>query len=127
MPARATNRALRRDTTRWSTTGNVSTLKASGPTGLREWHRQSDRALQTFDHVSVGGNSRSHFGNVYHNVYYDTRKRAPSTEDEEVTHTQKKKRLSEEEKLDELLESLKFDGMESRLETVNPAHAETCH
>lgn len=105
-------------------------FEAPGPTGPREWHQQSHRALQTFDNVSVTGDARGHFGNIYHtyhNVYHGTRKRAPSTEDEEVTHTQKKKRFSEEEKLNALLESLGFDGMESRLGTISPAHAESCN
>lgn len=102
-------------------------LEASSATGPREWHHQPNRALQTFDHVSVGGNSRSHFGNFYQNVYYGTRKRSQLAEDGDVTHAQKRKRLFEEEKLAKLLESLEFEGMESRLETISPAHAETCH
>jgi hypothetical protein len=102
-------------------------LDASGPTGPREWDQKSNRALQIFDRVSVGGNSRSHFGNFYQNVYYGTRKRSPSVEDGEMAHTQKKQKLSEEEKLVTLLESLEFDGMQLRLQTISPAHSDTCH
>jgi len=101
-------------------------LDASGLADPRAWHQQSSRALQTFDHVRVDGNSRSHFGNFYQNVYYGTRKRAPSTEDGEVTHTQKTQSPSEEEMLTTLLESLEFDGMQLRLQTISPAHTETC-
>ena len=81
-------------------------LEASGPSGPREWYQQSNRALQSFDHVSVDGNSRSHFGNFYQNVYYGTRKRSPSAEGEEVTHTQEKKKLSKKRSYTKFLRDL---------------------
>lgn len=70
----------------------------------------NDMGGQIFSGIHNADHSRSHFGNVYNNVY--------------PNHDQPK---SDVEKARDLMDALIFKGMGDRLMTVSPACADTCN
>lgn len=68
-----------------------------------------DTGGQSFSHIRNADHSRSHFGNVYNNIY-------PNVD----------RSSSDDAKARDLMKALAFEGMGDRLRTVGPACIDTC-
>ena len=108
-------------------------------------HRAPDRSGHRYDGVELGGESRSHLGDVYNrHVTYnygapflpsestekqresDDSKRKEAAQLEAERRLQDEKRLANEHQQLEFLQALQFDVMDSRQATVGLAHTNTC-